>query len=71
MRMEKVVRVDVSPYFASAPLFGTKPVAGNFVYCSQGVPYGSIPEGTPRVQNAVTAPNEATFRVSQASHTAK
>jgi Arylsulfotransferase (ASST) len=66
----EIVWEYVSPFFATAPLFGAKLVSSNFVYRIQGIPYEWLPDGTPHAEDPVTAPNEASFRVSQSAKTA-
>lgn len=59
----RIVWEYVSPYFAPAPLFGSRSVVSNYVYRAQAVPYDWVPAGTPHSQRPVTAPVEANFRV--------
>jgi hypothetical protein len=66
----EIVWEYVSPYFASAPLFGARSLTSNFVYRIQGVPYEWLPDGTPHSESPRAAPDLGSFRVPQTPGTA-
>lgn len=54
----------VSPYFAPSPVgSSTGIVTSNWIYRAQPVPYGWVPNGTPRSEKPVTPPERSTFHV--------
>lgn len=54
----------VSPHFANVDLGGGTEVFSNWVYRAQPVPYDWVPEGTPRSENPIPAPDVTALRVS-------
>lgn len=58
----EIVWEYVSPFVAAGPIGGGD-VTSNWVYRAQPVPYGWVPDATPRAERPVTPPALASFRV--------
>lgn len=59
----EIVWEYISPYFSTPRAEDPQPFASNTVYRAQPVPYNWVPEGTPRSEKPVKAPDVTQFRV--------